>query len=115
MYIIYVRPISDILPRIYAVDSELPSGAPGATLIVPATAPLFAVERAFQLFPEYLREGRQGRVREIECAVIDWETSQAQVIEREVRKPEPEQTTKSTGPRRRHAEESRDLRTGQHV
>ena len=115
MYTVYVRPVSDILPRMYAVDFELYPGGLGTTVVVSAAAPLSAVERSFQLFPEYLREGRQGRVREVECAVVDWETSRAQVIERGVRKPEPEQTTKSIGPRRRRNGESRNLRTVQHV
>jgi len=75
MYTINVRPISDILPRTYAVDFELYPGNLGATVIVSAVAPLPAVERAFQLLPEYLREGRHGSVREVESAVSEWEAS----------------------------------------
>lgn len=110
-----VKPFSDVLPRMFAVDFEVHPGDLGATVIVLASAPEAALERAFQLFPEYLREGRHGHVREIECAVIDWQTSRAQVIEREVREPEPEQTTKSIGSRRRRDEEGCNLFKGQHV
>jgi len=60
MYVINVRPISDILPRMFAVDLELHPCQLGATVIVSAIAPAAAVEKVFQLFPEYLREGRRG-------------------------------------------------------
>jgi hypothetical protein len=112
MYTIDVRPTSDILPRMFAVDFELHPGDPGATVIVSAAAPLCAVEKAFQLFPEYLSEGRQGRVREIECVVIDWERDRASVVERKMQKPKPQQVMKSTVSRRCCDEESCNLCQG---
>ena len=115
MYIINVRPTSDIPPRMFAVDFEVHPGDLGATVIVSAVAPKAAAERAFQLFPDYLREGRQGHVREIECAVIDWETSQASVVVPRTSKPKPQQIVKSKVLRRRCNEESRNLFKGQHV
>jgi hypothetical protein len=81
MYIINVRAISHILPRIFTVDFEVHPGDLGATVIVLAATPEAALERAFQLCLEYLRDGRQGHVREIECAVIDWERDRASVVE----------------------------------
>jgi hypothetical protein len=68
VYIIKVKAIPHILPRMYAVDFELRPGGQRATVIMLAAAPEAALERAFQVFLEYLRNGRQGHVREIECA-----------------------------------------------
>jgi len=62
MYTIDVRPTSDILPRMFAVDFELHPGGQRATVIVLAAAPEAALERTFQFFPEFLRDGRQGHV-----------------------------------------------------
>ena len=87
MYIINVKAISDILPRMYAVDFELHPGDLGATVMVSAATPPSAVERAFQLFLEYLREGRRGHVHEIEYAEIEWETGRTFVIQRKRRDP----------------------------
>ena len=85
MYIIDVRPTSDILSPMFAVDFELHPGGRRVTVIVLATGPEVALERAFQFFPEYLRDGRQGHVHEIECAVIDWKSGQASVMKRKMR------------------------------
>ena len=72
MYIINVRAVPHTLPRMFAVDFEVHPGDLGATIIVLAATPEAALERAFQLFPEYLRDGCQGHVHEIEGAVINW-------------------------------------------
>jgi len=70
------------------------------------------VERAFHLFSEYLSEGCQGRVREVECAAIDWDSGWASIIKRKVRKPKLQQMTKPVRSRRRCDEESCNLRQG---
>ena len=72
-----------------AVDFELHPGDLGATVIVLASAPEAALDRAFQLFPEYLRDGRHGHTREIECAAIDWKSGLASVVERKMRNHKP--------------------------
>ena len=82
MYTIGGDTYPDILPRIFAFDLELHPDQLGATVVVSAVAPEAAVEKVFQLFPEYLREGRRGHVHEIECAEIDWETGQTFVKKR---------------------------------
>ena len=87
MYIVRVIALSDILPRMFAVDFELRPGELGTTVIVSAVAPEVAVERAFQLFPEYLREGCRGQVHEVEYAEIEWRTGRAFVIKRQWQKP----------------------------
>lgn len=89
MYTINVRAIPHTLPRMCAVDFEVHPGGRRVTVIVSATGPEAALERAFQLCPEYLHDGRQGHVREIECAVIDWERDRASVVERKMRNRKP--------------------------
>jgi hypothetical protein len=73
----------------FAVDFELRPADLGATAVVLAATLEAALERAFQLFPEYLRDGCQGHVHEIEGAVINWETGRALVMKRKMgnRKP----------------------------
>jgi hypothetical protein len=70
MYIIDVRPVSDILPSMFAVNFEPYPSYLGATDIVLTLAPESDVEKAFQFFPEYICEGRPGPIHEIESAEI---------------------------------------------
>ena len=49
MYIIDVRPTSDILPSMFAVDFALHPGGRRATVIVLADAPEAALEKASKL------------------------------------------------------------------
>jgi hypothetical protein len=51
MYIIDVRPTSDILPSMFAVDFALHPGGRRATAVVLAEAPEAALEKASKLFP----------------------------------------------------------------
>jgi hypothetical protein len=76
-----------IKPRMFAVDFKRRPGDLGTTAIVLADAPEAALEKAFNMFPEYLRAGRPGRVFEIEYAEIDWDTGQNFVIQVRKRPP----------------------------
>ena len=70
-----------IKPRMFAVDFKRRPGDLGTTAIVLADSPEAALEKAFNMFPEFLREGRPGHVFEIEYAEIDWDTGQNFVIQ----------------------------------
>jgi hypothetical protein len=82
MYIVDVRPVSDILPRIFAIDFNPQPADFGATPIVLTAAPEAALEKTFQFFPKYLGEGCRAHIGEIEYAVIGWETDQVFGIQR---------------------------------
>ena len=71
----------------YAVDFENRPGDLGATAIVLADAPEAALEKVFNLFPEYRRVSRRGHVFEIDYAEIDWDTGRAFVIQVKKRPP----------------------------
>ena len=87
MYIIKVRSFSHILPRIFAVDFALHPCGRRATAIVLADDPEAALEKIFNLFPEYLRVGRRGHVFEIDNAEIDWDTGRDFVLQVKKRPP----------------------------
>ena len=87
MYIINVEPLFDIKPRMYAVDFKKHPGDLGVTAIVLADAPAAALEKAFNMFPEYRRASRPGHVFEIEYAEIDWDTARNFVIQVKKRPP----------------------------
>jgi hypothetical protein len=82
-----VEPLSGIKPSMHSVDFENRPGDLGTTAIVLADAPEAALEKAFNLFPEYRRVSRRGHVFEVEYCEIDWETGRAFVIQREKRPP----------------------------
>jgi hypothetical protein len=71
----------------FAVDFKRRPGDLGTTAIVLADSPEAALEKAFNMFPEFLREGRPGHVFEIEYAEIDWDTGQNFVIQVRKRPP----------------------------
>jgi hypothetical protein len=81
MYIIDVRPVFDNLPRIFAVNFEPHPSYLGATDIALTLAPESDAEKAFQLLPEYIREGRRGQIHEIESSEIDWGPDLGQIAE----------------------------------
>jgi hypothetical protein len=81
MYIIYVEPLPDIKPRMFAVGFKRRPGGLGTTAIVLADAPGAALEKAFNMFPKYRRAGRPGHGFEIEYAEIDWDTGRNFVIQ----------------------------------
>jgi len=81
MYIIDVRFVSDILPRIFAVNFEPHPSYLGAIDIALTLAPESDAEKAFQLFPEYIREGRRSQIHEIEYSEIDWGLGRSQTAE----------------------------------
>ena len=86
-YTINVEPLSGIKPRMYSGGFENRPGDLGTTAIVVADAPEAAVEKAFNLFPEYRRVSRRGHVFEVEYAEVDWDTGRAFVIQVKKRPP----------------------------
>ena len=76
-----------IKPRMYSVDFECLPADLGVTAIVLADAPAAALEKVFNLFPEYRRASRRGHVCEAEYAEIDWDTGRAFVIHVKKRPP----------------------------
>ena len=87
MYIMDVEPLPGTKPRMYAVNFEKHPGDLGLTAIVLADAPGAALEKIFNLFPEYLRVGRRGHVFEIDYAEIDWDTGRSFVLQVKKRPP----------------------------
>jgi hypothetical protein len=87
MYIINVEPLSEIKPRMFAVEFERPSGRLVFTVVVLAVCPKHAIEQVFMMFPEFRRECFQGQVHEVAFVDIDWEVGRAFVIKRETRPP----------------------------
>lgn len=55
MYIIYVRLLSDLNPRMHSGGFENRLGDSGTAAIVLASAPEAALENHFYMFPEYRR------------------------------------------------------------
>ena len=82
MYITDVRPRSDITPRMYAVDYELPSGSLAFTTIVLALCPRHALEQVSEMFPELRKMYSRGRVYDVAYVQVDWEVGQTFVIKR---------------------------------
>jgi hypothetical protein len=85
MYTINVEPLSDITPRMFAVEFERPSGSLAFTVVVLAMCPKHAMEQVFKMFPEYRRDCRQGHVHEVAHVEIDWQAGRAFVIKRRKR------------------------------
>ena len=85
MYTISVEPLSDITPRMFAVEFERPSGSLEFTVVVLAACPQVALQEAFKMFPEYRRDCRQGHVHEVAHVEIDWQAGRAFVIKRRKR------------------------------
>jgi hypothetical protein len=81
MYTIDVRPVSDILPSMFAINFEPHSSYLPADDIVLTLAPESDVKKAFQLFPEYIREGRRGPIHVIEYSENDGEPGLDQTAE----------------------------------
>jgi len=71
----------------FAVDFKNHPGDLGTTAIVLADAPEAALEKAFNMFPEYRRASRPGQVFEIDYAEIDWDTGRNFVIQVKKRPP----------------------------
>jgi hypothetical protein len=76
-----------IKPRMFAVDFKRRPGDLGTTAIVLADAPEAALEKAFNMFPEYRRAGRPGHAFEIEYVEIDWDAGRNFVIQARIRPP----------------------------
>ena len=81
MYIIDVRSVLYFHPRLFAVNFEPHPSYFCATDIALTLAPESDAEKALQLAPEYIREGRRGQIHEIEYSEIDWGQGLGQTAE----------------------------------